>query len=458
MPDLWNQGSITLGVMAATRLPAPRIAALQAERLAQLLAAAVSGSVFWGRTLRGHAGAATRLADLPVVGKAELMRHFDDWVTDPKLTLAALRAFTADPARIAEPYLGRYAVWESSGSSGEPGLFVQDEAALAVYDALEAVRRDSPRPWQRLFDPLLMSERIAFVGATSGHFASHVSVKRARRLNPWGTGQWQSLSILQPVADLVEALNRGAPTIIATYPTAAAMLADEAERGALRVPLQELWTGGETLSPAVRARIERVFGCPLRNSYGASEFLPIAWECGQGRLHVNADWVILEPVDASFRPVPPGQRSHTTLLTNLANHVQPLIRYDLGDQLTVSPTPCGCGCTLVDVLGRRDDAITMPGRDGRPVTLLPLALTTVLEDDAGVFDFQLEQEDAHRLLLRLHGAETGSGRAERCRQALQAFAGRQGLAPFQLRVMEGAPHRRGRSGKVQRVLAMATPR
>ena len=460
MPDLWNQGSITLGVMAATRLPATRLAALQAERLARLLEAAASGSVFWHCALRGHDPARMRLADLPVVGKGELMRHFDDWVTDPRLTLPALRAFTADAARIAQPYLGRYAVWESSGSSGEPGLFVQDDAALAIYDALEAVRRDSPRPWQRLFDPLLMSERIAFVGATSGHFASHVSVMRARRLNPWGTGQWQSLSILQPVAELVEALNRHAPTILATYPTAAAMLADEAERGALRVPLQELWTGGETLSPAVRMRLESVFGCPLRNSYGASEFLPIAWECGHGRLHVNADWVILEPVDALWRAVPPGQRSHTTLLTNLANHVQPLIRYDLGDQLTVSPAPCGCGCTLpvVDVLGRRDDVITMPGRDGRPVTLLPLALTTVLEDDAGVFDFQLEQEDAHTLLLRLHGTEIGSGRTERCRRALQAYGECQGLAPFHLRVLEGAPHRRGRSGKVQRVLAMKAAR
>jgi len=169
--------------------------------------------------------------------------------------------------------------------------------------------------------------------------------------------------------------------------------------------------------------------------------------------------VILEPVDALFRAVPPGQRSFTTLLTNLANHLQPLIRYDLGDQLTVSPEPCGCGCTLpvVDVLGRRDDVITMPGREGRPVTLLPLALTTVLEDDADVFDFQLEQEDAHTLVLRLHGIETGSGRAERCPHALQAFAARQGLAPLRVRMVDGAPHRRGRSGKVLRVMAMAAP-
>lgn len=49
-------------------------------------------------------------------------------------------------------------------------------------------------------------------------------------------------------------------------------------------------------------RIEQGLGCAVRNSYGASEFLPIAWECDQGQLHVNADWVVLEPADAAWRP------------------------------------------------------------------------------------------------------------------------------------------------------------
>lgn len=59
-------------------------------------------------------------------------------------------------------------------------------------------------------------------------------------------------------------------------------------------------------------------------------------------LHLNADWVILEPVDAALRPVPPGNPSHSTLLTNLANRVQPIIRYDLGDSVTMLPAPPSC--------------------------------------------------------------------------------------------------------------------
>src|SRR5690606_33710932 len=70
-----------------------------------------------------------------------------------------------------------------------------------------------------------------------------------------------------------------------------------------------------------------------------------AFECRHRRLHVNADWVILEPVDASYGPVPVGEPSATVLATSLSNRVQPIIRYDLADSVTVLPDRCGCGTT-----------------------------------------------------------------------------------------------------------------
>ena len=92
--------------------------------------------------------------------------------------------------------------------------------------------------------------------------------------------------------------------------------------------------------------------------------------------------MIVEPVDAEYRATPPGDISHTVLITNLANHVQPVIRYDLGDSVVASPEPCACGNPLpaIRVEGRREDVLFMPGAHGRAVRLLPLALTTVVED------------------------------------------------------------------------------
>ena len=453
--DPLRLGAVAFDILLVDRAGAQAIAARQQSRLAALVAAAKASALYRAH-LRGHLDGVPHLEALPPITRHELMRGFDDWVTDPALHLSQLRAFTANANAIAEPFLGKYQVWESSGTSGEPGVFVQDARAMAVHDALEALRRNAPWPLLRWLDPLMLRERIAFVGATGGHFASFVTMQRLRRLNPWMEQSLRCFSIGQSTAALVRELNRFAPSIVATYPSAAAMLAEEAASGSLRIALKEVWTGGETLSAAVRRRVEQVFGCPLRNSYGASEFLTIGWECGAGRLHANADWVILEPVDRQHRLVPPGEPSHSTLLTNLANHVQPLIRYDLGDRVSFAAPPCACGSPLpvIEVQGRHDDALVMAGRNGKPVTLLPLALTTVLEDEAGEFDFQLRQLDARTLVLRLglHGAP-GVAAARRCHVALEAFARLQGLLPIRVRDELGQPVPRGRSGKPKRIVA-----
>ena len=257
MFDPLRLSAVSLDVMAAGRATPGQVAARQATRLAQLLDSARNRSAFYRRRLpeRPHAGGAAALATLPVVTRGELMANFDQWVTDPALRLDGLRDFVADPARIGEPWLGRYVVWESSGTSGEPGIFVQDAQTMAVYDALEALRRSVPRPLAHWMDPLHLSERHAFVGATGGHFASMVSLQRLRSINPWIAATTRSFSIQVPTAQLVDGLNAFAPTVLITYPTAAALLAQEALEGRLHIAPREIWTGGETLSPAVRAHI-----------------------------------------------------------------------------------------------------------------------------------------------------------------------------------------------------------
>lgn len=459
--DALRLTAASLDIVAAQRLGAAGIRDRQTSRLRALLKSARTRSRFWGERLPARtpeAGGALDLAALPVVTKSELMDRFDDWVTDAALSLPALREFMADPARVGEAFLGRYVVWESSGTSGEPGIFVQDAQAMAVNDALEALRRHTQRPLQRLLDPLYLSERLAFVGATGGHFASVVSVERLRRLNPWMGVAFHTLSIMRPTAEIVAELNALAPTILVSYPTAVALLAEQACAGHLHIRPAEIWTGGETLTAEARRHIESAFGCSVRNSYGASEFLSIGWECAEGRMHANTDWVILEPVDDALRPVPPGVASHTTLLTNLANHVQPLIRYNLGDSLRMSPEPCGCGSPLpvIDVQGRHDDPLVLRDAQGRSVTWLPLAISTLLEEEARVFDFQLHQRDARTLCLRVGlDGEAAQAALARCQQSLAALARRDGVHGLRIVKEPGRPLQRGSSGKVQRVICAA---
>lgn len=458
--DFWHLGSALWDVYLAGLGGPAAIAATGRARLARLVRSARARSPFYARHLRGLRDDAPTLADLPTVGRRVLMTHFDDWATDREITRAAVERFIAEPERLGTPFAQRYSVWTSSGTTGEPGIYVQDAPALAVYDALEMVRFRRLLPAQWMGSACLFGDRYALLAATGGHFAGHATAARLARLNPWFRSSARVMSIMQPIDRIDAELDAFRPTLLATYPTMAQVLADEQAAGRLRLALRELWTGGEHLSPAVRARIERALGCLVRDAYGASECLAIAWDCGHGVLHVNADWVLLEPIDAHGRPAALDQPSHTTLITNLANHIQPLIRYDIGDRVTRLSAPCACGSPFPAILveGRTDDVLAFRDRAGRTVKLLPLALATALEDDASVFGFQLVQVDAATIELRLDAALAHGDAVRRAHAALAALLQLHGLAHVRIAWSGRTPQRDARSGKLRRVIARRTGR
>jgi phenylacetate-coenzyme A ligase PaaK-like adenylate-forming protein len=120
--------------------------------------------------------------------------------------------------------------------------------------------------------------------------------------------------------------------------------------------------------------------------------------------------VVLEPVNADYQPVAPGRTSHTVLLSNLANRVQPILRYDLGDSIVAKPDACPCGNPLpaIRVEGRTGEPLVFPSPGGN-VALMPLALGGVLDRVAGVSRFQIVQSAPAALRVRLEvaaGAES----------------------------------------------------
>jgi phenylacetate-coenzyme A ligase PaaK-like adenylate-forming protein len=422
------------------------------DRLQALIRSARAGSPLYQRMYRElPAHSALQLSELPVVTKRMVMADVAESLTDRSVTRADLESFVADPSLVGSLLRKRYAVWTSSGTSGEPGMFVHDTRALAIYEALEMLRFRGLSSFADYTARILSGERFALVMVTGGHFASISSAEHLRRTFPWLASSIAPFSLLAPLDELVRGLNDFRPTLLATYPTAAEMLADEQEAGRLNLRLSELWTGGEFLAPFVKARLQQVLNCRVRNGYGASEFLSIASECSHGALHVNDDWVLLEPVDEQHRPVPPGTPSHTTLLTNLANHVQPLIRYDLGDSITVLPA-CRCGSTLpaIRVEGRRDDVLHFPDAEEHMVSLLPLVLTTVIEEEANVHDFQLIQTGARTLRIAIGAAPADVG--DRVRKALRGCLARHSVHDVAIEIDCEAPARGPRSGKLRRVV------
>lgn len=363
-------------------------------RLQELVARARTSSPFYRRLYRGLPARGVALGDLQPVAKPDLMAEFDDWVTDPRVTRLDVEAFVADPARVGASYRGGAFACASSGTTGRPGLFVHDARAVGVYEALVLVRTYpvwlQAGQWREL---ARRGVRAALVVGTGGHFAGAGWYERARRANPLLARAFRVFSVQRPLAGLVSALNDYRPTVIGGYPSAMDLLAGEQDAGRLRLEPVLVATSGESLTEDARARVGEAFGCPVRDSYAASEGMFLGSECAQRWQHVNSDWAVLEPVDEQLRPVPAGAFSHTVLLTNLANHLQPMIRYDLGDSILTRPDACECGNPLpaIRVAGRSDDLLRVAAPGGRTVPVLPMALGTTLDRVVGARRAQLVQ-------------------------------------------------------------------
>lgn len=458
---IWRWSRHAPAIWLATQGSQDLVTSLASHRLSHLLTTARMRSPFYRRH---YADVSTKaaLASYPVVARATLMNHFNDWVTDPSIRRSDVDAFIADPDRLGEPYLGRYAVWTSSGTTGIRGIYITDPDTLAVYESLLTTRPATARgdtlPWRCL----TAGERIAMIAATGSHYAGIVSWERQRRLHPWVSSRARAISILEPIGDIVAHLNEWQPSLLSSYPTMLSLLAEEQQAGRLHIRPSVLWSGGENLGEPEREHIARIFGSTILEEYGSSECMSIAFGCRDGGLHVNADWVILEPVDEHYRPVPPGTASWTTLLTNLANHTQPIIRYDLGDSITVLTEPCGCALPFprIRVEGRRDDILTLPGRQGKRIKLAPLALETVVEEAAGLHSFQLLQTDTTQLHMRLGIVEPSTRRRiwGRVRDRLRHYLESQGAAGVRLQLDPAMPLADPRSGKLRHILVSRASR
>ena len=432
------------------------VAERQRSRLAELVAHARAGSPFYRALYRDLPDGVDDVTSLPVTTKAGLMSRYDDWATDPDVSLAEVRAFIADPDRAGTSYRGRYQVVTTSGTSGTRGVFVQDDRTYAVLSAITVAR--AAGSWLSGRDYLAMlrrGNRVAAVWAVGGHFAGYSTARRLIRERPIRRRSIRIVSVHTPLDELVAGINDARPTILNGYAGAVALLAREQRAGRLRIDPVLVITSAEGLAPEERARIRETFRCKVRDQYACSEFMGLAHGCEHDWLHVNADWAILEPVDERFRPVPPGRHSHTVLLTNLANRVQPIIRYDLGDSVMQRPDPCPCGNPLpaIRVQGRTSDVLTFRRADGGTADLPPLALGTLVDRTPGVRMFQIVRDAPRRLAVRLIIEDSAAPDRvwERVHRELRGLLDRHGLTDVRVE-RDARPPERTPGGKFRPVI------
>jgi phenylacetate-CoA ligase len=384
--------------------PRAQLAHHQQQRLESVVRHAATHSPFYRRRL-AETGALgdgpVQLQRLPVLDRSLLMERFDELVSDPRLRRDQLLDWVGR-LTVDQLYLGRYRVMVTSGSSGRPGLFVYDAAGWRSI-ATQMVRISG---WAGL-QPSLPRQRLALLG---GATPSHISRQGAATCSV-GLHRVLSLPVTLPLPQLVQALNQFQPTYLHVYPSVAMWLADEQQAGRLRLAPQMLVTIGELRTPEMAQRLQDAFGVHPFNAYGTTEGL---WgsECQHHQgIHLFEDTTLVENVDADGQPVPAGQPGARLLVTNLHNLVQPLLRLEVTDLVTLDPDPCRCGRTLVRISaihGRSDDVLSLPAHDGGRVAVHPLHFA-LLTRDPQVREFQVLQDGSVlRILIVPSHAATAS--------------------------------------------------
>jgi len=401
----------------------------QKERFNEIVTFARKNSLFYQKLYKDLPNPLTDIRILPVASKKALMANFNDWTTDREVTIEKARDFVNDPSLIGAWFLGRYTIATTSGTTGTPGIFLIDDFSFSVTKAISTRMLST---WLKPLDLLKIASkraRMAMLMATEGHYASSVAAARMVKKQGKKLKLVEALSVHMPMNEIVNRLNKFQPAILAPYASMASLLANEQEAGRLKISPALIALSAEGLPLDEYARIAKIFGSKVGNSYASTECPFLSHSCNYDWLHVNSDWVILEVVNAKYEPVPPGEQSHTVLITNLANRIQPILRYDLGDSVIQRPDPCPCGSPFpaIRVQGRSADVLVFKDRENRDVSIPPLALD--LDDIPGVELFQIVQVDPEKLCLHLqlkNGANLKTAR-DAAERAIKNILNRQGL-------------------------------
>jgi phenylacetate-coenzyme A ligase PaaK-like adenylate-forming protein len=337
-----------------------------------------------GRLAAVEVGSLTEegLRALPTMTKDDLMNHFDEIVTDSRLTRDVVETHLA--GLTSDAYLlDEYHVCASGGSSGRRGAFVFDFEGWVI-------------PFASYFRfSLYMSQQALEAGPPSmmvmvaADKASHMTSALGQTFAIPGSAMHRLPATL-PLDRIVEQLNELQPDYLSGYASMVHQLTREAAAGRLRIKPRLVGTTSEPLLPEIREDITSTWGAPIFNGFGSTEGLMGGSCCAGQGLHLSDDLFVIEPVDARGEPVRPGERAAKVYLTSLYNRVQPLIRYELTDEITVLEDPCSCGITLLrieDIQGRFDDAFTYPGG----ITVHPFAFRSVLGRERNIVEYQVLQ-------------------------------------------------------------------
>ena len=195
--------------------------------------------------------------------------------------------------------------------------------------------------------------------------------------------------------------------ILEGFPSVLGILADFASNQRESIPMRTIFTSGEPLYPAARAKIEATFQCKVFDSYGMTEYCGLIHECAHGQMHLVPEFGYLEILDEGDEPVAEGEEGFF-VWTGFLNRAMPLIRYRIGDRgRWLHGAACSCGLQfplVIPTITRDSEILRCP--DGRLFS--PRALNQLLKDATALRFCQFVHDRPERVIVR---AVPANGRA-----------------------------------------------
>jgi phenylacetate-CoA ligase len=136
--------------------------------------------------------------------------------------------------------------------------------------------------------------------------------------------------------------------------------------------------------------LEKQFGVPVVNEYGASELDLIAFENPKGEWQVNSETLFVEILDDKNNVLPYGAAGRI-VITSLYNKAHPFIRYDIGDIGILDTKSTPKKPILQQLIGRTNDIAILPSGKKSPGLTFYYVTKSIIEDDGNVKEFVIKQ-------------------------------------------------------------------
>ena len=433
--------SVMIKTYKGNKLNSEKTKKLQYKRLKKLVKYARKNSSYFNG-LYASINDDFNLEDLPITNKIEMMKNFDSWITDSSINMNMVEHFTKDIENVGRMIDGKYLIFKTSGSTGNPAIVLYDKEAIDVASAVAALRTFARKEDFKVF--MKNGKRTAGVFANYGFYLAcgmsrYLQLKFPKKKNKI------TVDVNDKEEQIIKELNKFNPSMLSGYPSNLALLSGYDE---LTIKPDIVVTGGELLTDEIRNKLIDKFDCYVQTHYSCTEVGEIACECSEKHLHINEDWVIVEPVDKNNNPVKYGVRSDKVLITSLSNHIQPFIRYELTDRIIVHNEKCKCGknsCWL-EIEGRTDDILEF----NNGILIAPMSFYKILEEIKEIIRFQLIQKSHQKLELRLVASNKELA-FERAQKELQDFLNNKNIFDVKIFLSNELPQANKVSGKYNHV-------